>query len=60
MKRIGELTDRQILIAQAVDMRWVKKTLSNHLRHHQSYEVALVIGVLLLIAERLFSVLGRG
>lgn len=36
------------------DMAWVKKTLSNHLRHHEKYEVALVIGVLLMVAERLF------
>ncbi len=35
------------------DMKWVKMTLSNHLKHHEKYEIALVIGILLLVAERL-------
>ena len=36
------------------DMQWVKQTLSNHLKHHERYEIALIVGILLMIAERVF------
>jgi len=52
---IRELNNRQLLIALNRDMSWVKKILGNHLKHHQAYEVALVIGILLLIADRIIN-----
>jgi len=52
---LSELNDRQLLIKTVVDLQWVKKTLSNHLKHHEMYEIALVVGILLLVVERLFS-----
>lgn len=36
-----------------VDVCWIKKILGNHLKHHEAYEIALIIGVLLLVAERI-------
>lgn len=51
---ISEFSDRKLLVKTVTDLQWVKKTLSNHLKHHERYEIALVIGVLLLVIERVF------
>ena len=39
--------DIQKLCELHADMKWVKTTLGNHLRHHERYEIALVTGILL-------------
>jgi len=46
-------SDRDKLCELHADMKWVKLTLGNHLKHHQNYEVALVIGFILVIIEQL-------
>ena len=37
------------------DISWIKESLSNHLRHHEKYEIALAIGILLMVAERILT-----
>ena len=36
------------------DMAWIKKILGNHLQHHQRYEAALIVGVIMLAVKALF------
>lgn len=55
----GHRSDRELLVKLAIqsdvtsnDIRWIKKILGNHLKHHQAYEIALVIGIILLVIER--------
>jgi hypothetical protein len=36
-----------------IELRWIKRNLTNHLKHHERYEVALVVGILLLVAKQL-------
>lgn len=48
-------SDTRKLCELHADMKWVKKTLTNHLQHHQRYEVALVIGLLLAIVGYLLK-----
>ena len=50
-----KLSDSVKIAELHTDMQWVKKTLRNHLKHHQRYEIALVTGILLMVVERLFS-----
>jgi hypothetical protein len=45
-------SDQRKLCELHADMKWVKRTLGNHLMHHEKYEIALIIGILLLILER--------
>ena len=37
------------------DIEWIKTSLSNHLKHHERYEIALIVGILLMVAERLLT-----
>jgi len=39
--KLDNMTDREILIALTNDMIWVKKILSNHLRHHWALTLSL-------------------
>jgi hypothetical protein len=48
-------SDRMKLCELHADMKWVKTTLGNHLKHHEKYEIALVVGILLLVVEALFK-----
>lgn len=48
-------SDHSKLCEIYADMKWVKITLNNHLKHHERYEIALIIGILLMIVERLFD-----
>jgi hypothetical protein len=41
--------DIQKLCELHADMKWVKATLGNHLRHHERYEIALVTGILFAV-----------
>jgi hypothetical protein len=43
------------LTEMKTDIKWIKKMLSNHLKHHERYEIALVVGIVLLVIERLFT-----
>jgi hypothetical protein len=47
--------DRRMLCELHTDMKWVKKTLGNHLAHHEKYEVALIAGILLAVAGQLLG-----
>ena len=47
--------DRYSMESLNCDVQWIKKTLSNHLKHHERYEIALIVGVLLMVADRLFN-----
>ena len=49
--------DSRTLAELHTDMQWVKKTLGNHLKHHEKYEIALVVGILLMVVERLLPYL---
>jgi hypothetical protein len=37
------------------DIEWIKTSLSNHLKHHERYEIALICGIVLMIVERLIT-----
>jgi hypothetical protein len=36
-----------------VELHCIKKTLTNHLRHHERYETALFIGIMLVFIKQL-------
>lgn len=42
-------SDHTKLCELHADMRWVKQTLGNHLKHHEKYEAALVVAILVAI-----------
>ena len=46
-------TDHDILLALEADMRWLKKIMSNHLRHHWMITIVLLTGIIALIVRSL-------
>jgi hypothetical protein len=36
-----------------IELAYMKKMMSNHLKHHERYETALVIGIILMVAKQI-------